>query len=173
MISYELASFTEMQDWKWEPEHIIKTKHSKLEEWSAIQCGSCYGCTNTQCKDCTLKKIAPHLVFAPRNLCDLLQKAGYPADVAADLAYSSDKTSGAYAYQELTAKDLQKANSKLYKECTTLDVVKKDVFHTLSLLLKTRHEIETVAFRKFPNEDPLIVQQQLDLFFIRKQEGRK
>lgn len=52
-------------------------------------------------------------------------------------------------------------------------LTKKDVFHTLSLLLKTRHEVETVAFRKFPNDDPLIVQQQLDLFFMRKQEGKK
>lgn len=168
MISFNVVPFTTQVDWVWSPEIKYRSKHSALSPMIKQQCSSCWGCNHAMCSDCSMIVEHPVLVFSPVNLCKLLKDAGYPADAAADIAYSDDDTSGIYYFCEPCMKDLAKGNPKVYRKCTQIPADKKEFFNEQKYLCKDKVSMRKALQQAFSSEDPRILEQQLALFWMRK-----
>lgn len=169
MISFDVVPFTEQTDWEWSASCRYRSAHSLLSSDTKQQCSSCWGCKHTKCGSCTMIIEPPKLIFAPVNLCSLLKKSGYPSEAAADLAYSDgDDTAGIYYFCEPCAKDLAQRNAKVYRKCTQISADKKEFFSEQKYLCKDRASLRKALFSEFSSEDPRVLEQQLALFWMRK-----
>lgn len=168
MISFDVVPFTTQIDWKWIPECKYRSKHSMLSHLTKVQCSSCWGCKSKDCLECTVITEPPRLIFHPVNLCELLKKSGYPPDIAADIAYSDEDTAGAYYFCEPCAKDLLQRNLKVYRKCTQISADKLEFFSEQKHLHKDLAYVREALLTTFHDEDHRVLEQQLALFWMRK-----